>query len=228
MWQELRSELRPLGLEVVTVALDTAGPEAARPWVEAAQPEHPALIDQAHLLDELFGIVNVPSGVWIDEHGVIVRPPEPAFAAYPHVVIDPVPEDAPAYRQRIIRLEKQLRIEPEKYVGAVRDWAKLGPGSRHVLPPEEVVARSRAWDLDAATAAAHFELGQHLHREGRPEAAMIHFREAHRLQPDNWTYKCQAWSLVAPDLGPSEHYDSDWASDVEQLGPEHYYPPLDM
>ncbi len=38
MWQELRSELHPQGLEIVTVALDTGGAEAARPWIEAAQP----------------------------------------------------------------------------------------------------------------------------------------------------------------------------------------------
>jgi hypothetical protein len=75
VWQELRAELQDDGLEVVTVALDSAGPEAARPWIERARPEHPALIDEHHRLDELFGIVNVPSGVWIDEAGVIVRPP---------------------------------------------------------------------------------------------------------------------------------------------------------
>jgi len=45
-------------------------PGSPRPWIEAARPEHPALIDERHRLDELFGIVNVPSGVWIDETGV--------------------------------------------------------------------------------------------------------------------------------------------------------------
>ena len=66
MWQELYVELRPQGLEIVTVALDTAGPDAARPYVEAAHPRHPSLIDEAHVLYELLGVVNVPSGVWID------------------------------------------------------------------------------------------------------------------------------------------------------------------
>jgi hypothetical protein len=79
VWQELRTELRPQGLEVVTVALDTGGAERAEPWIDAARPEHPSLIDAAHRLDELLGISNVPTGVWIDEEGVLVRPPEPAF-----------------------------------------------------------------------------------------------------------------------------------------------------
>ena len=78
MWQELREELHPRGLEVVTVALDLKGVETAGRWIEAAAPRHPALIDRAHVVDELLGIVNVPSGVWIDEGGAIVRPAEPA------------------------------------------------------------------------------------------------------------------------------------------------------
>ena len=60
MWQALRTELEPLGVEVVTVALDV-DPEAARRFIERAKPEHPALIDTSHLVDELFGIVNVPN-----------------------------------------------------------------------------------------------------------------------------------------------------------------------
>jgi hypothetical protein len=33
---------------------------------------------------------------------------------------------------------------------------------------------------------------------------------------------------VAPDLGPSAEYDTDWASEVERTGVAAYYPPLDM
>src|SRR5439155_354060 len=79
VWQELRAVLRPKGLEIVTVALDSGGATAARPWIEAAKADHPSLIDERHLCDELLGIVNVPSGVWIDETGTIVPPPEPAW-----------------------------------------------------------------------------------------------------------------------------------------------------
>ena len=54
-----------------------------------------------------------------------------------------------------------------------------------------------------ATAAAHCELGQYRYREGRTQDAVRHVREAHRLQPDNWTYKRQAWSLADPEQVPS-------------------------
>ena len=79
MWQALRNELHPLGIEIVTVALDTGGTDAVREYIEAAQPEHPSLIDQAHICDDLLGFINVPMSVWIDENGMIVRPAEPAW-----------------------------------------------------------------------------------------------------------------------------------------------------
>jgi hypothetical protein len=227
VWQELRAELHPLGVEIVTVALDSGGAEAARPWIEAARPEHPALVDEHHVVDALFGVVNVPSGVWIDEEGRIVRPAEPAFAARPDWE-DSVGEEAPPHRRRIVELERQLLVEDEKYVAAVRDWAARGADSAYVLAPEAVLARTRPRSREASEAAAHFELGCHLQREARPAAAVEHFKAAHRLQPDNWTYRCQAWSFVSPDLGPSAEYDTDWASEVERTGVERYYPPLDM
>ena len=228
MWQELRSELYPQGLEIVTVALDTGGADVARPYIEAARPAHPSLIDQAHLVDELFGIVNVPSGVWIDEGGTIVRPPETAYPRRPAFVDRPVPADAtPEVAARIAAVRK-LRIEPERYLAALRDWVTRGAASRYALTPEAVLVRSRPRPVEEATAAAHFALGQHLHRAGRLEAAVVHFRAAYRLQPDNWTYKRQAWSLLPAGQDPRVVYGSDWLTDVGRIGAEHYYPALEM
>ena len=47
-----------------------------------------------------------------------------------------------------------------------------------------------------AEAAACFELGQHLWRAGDRRRAVPWFREAHRLDPENWTYKRQAWTFA--------------------------------
>jgi len=227
VWQGLRAELYPLGLEIVTVALDLDS-EAARPWIVAAHPEHPSLIDRAHVVDELFGIVNVPSGVWINEEGVIVRPPETAYPRRPPFLDRPIPEHATA--EQIVRITavKALRIDAETYVAALRDWVRSGAASRFALSPDEVLRRSQPRPIAEATAAAHFELAQHLHRLGRTEAAVAHFRTAHRLQPANWTYKRQAWSLVDPAQGPNAVYEGDWLSDVQKIGAENYYPPLEM
>lgn len=233
MWQELyESELGPAGIAVVTVALDTGGPDAARPFVDRAEPTHPSLLDQAHVLDEQLGIVNVPSGVWIDESGTIVRPPEPAHAPNDQLArIERLLErdDLPPRAREMAEETLGIRYEPDAYLDALRDWAANGADSSYVLSPDEVVERSRPITPKVAEAAAAFELGQHLHREDRPEAAARWFREAHRLDPDNWTYKRQAWQFVDPILqGPSEHYDSDWLSEVRRIGAENYYPPLEL
>ena len=91
------------------------------------------------------------------------------------------------------------------------------------------MARSTPRPPDASRAAASFELGQHLHRAGDPEAAVPWFREAHRLQPDNWTYKRQAWEFLDPVMqGPTEQYEGDWLGDVKKIGAENYYPPVDL
>ncbi|MDQ1519482.1 MAG: hypothetical protein QOI55_555 [Actinomycetota bacterium] len=229
MWQELRTELHPGGLEIVTVALDTET-DAALPFIEAAAPQHPSLIDRAHVLDELFGVVNVPNGVWIDEEGMIVRPAEPA-----HPGRNPVTESfrtmdlstLPPDVAEILVEARKIKSDPDIYPAMLRDWVDHGAESRYALSPAEVVARSQPRSEDEATAAAHFELGEHLHREGDHAAAITHWREAHRLYPDNWTYKRQAWNFEDPvRQGRTDAYDGSWFDDIRKIGAENYYPEI--
>jgi hypothetical protein len=214
---------------VVTVALDLEV-DAARPWIEGSGAEHPQLIDTAHSLDELLGIVNVPMAVWVDEDGMIVRPAELAVTERSEWADIEIKDDWPdAVRDMLEQVKRIPRHDPDAYVGALRDWVEHGAASRYALTPDEVVARSAPCPIEVAEAAARFELGQHLHHAGFEEDARPHFREAHRLQPHNWTYKRNAWELLNPGLqGPSEDYDGDWLSDIKRLGPERYYPPLHL
>ena len=233
VWQELREELHPKGLEIVTVALDTAGADAAGQFIDAANATHPSLIDQGHVLDEMFGVVNVPTGIWIDENGRIVRPPEPAFpgkSMFAEMTKNlTLPPEADPYIVRSLAQSRKIRRpDARAYLDALRDWAENGSDSRFALAPDEVIARSHPRTEESARAAAHFELAQHLHRSGHAEDAVAHFREAHRLQPENWTYKRQAWSFVHPLQRANEVYDSDWASEVEASGAENYYPMIDL
>ena len=231
MWQEQRERLHPRGLEIVTVALDVGGADAARTFIEAAQPGHPSLIDQAHVLDELFGVVNVPNGVWIDEEGVIVRPAEPAFPGRNPVIESMAKLDLSTLPPDIADMlteAKKIKTDPEGYLAMVVDWVEHGAASPYALGPDEVVRRSQPRSLDQAQAAAHFELGQHLHRAGDHAAAIPHWRRAHRLQPDNWTYKRQAWNFEDPvRQGHTDAYDGSWIEDVKSIGAENYYPAVE-
>jgi hypothetical protein len=227
VWQAIREELRPQGLEIVTVAMDTE-PSQAHPWIDAAKPAHPSLIDAEHSLGAKLGIVNVPMGVWIDEAGMLVRPAEPCFAPRPPLGAMKLPDSAPQRLKDMLAEASKLKVDTQAYAAALRDWAAHGAQSRYVLPPDEVVRRSAPRPAEVSLAAAHFELGQHLHRSGHVDAARPFFREAHRLQPDNWTYKRQAWSLIDALQGPTPYYDSDWLADVRKIGAENYYPKLEL
>lgn len=211
---------------MVTVALDTGGVGAAGPWIDRAKTTHPALIDAAHLLDELLGVVNVPTGVWIDEQGMIVRPPEPAFPWRPRELADELLAQLPRITVEQLQEAGRMRIDPEAYVAALRDWVSRGSHSRYALTPDEVISRSRPRPPEQSRAAACFELGQHLHRTGHRGDAVRWFRDAHRLAPDNWTYKRQAWTFADPLQGSTAEYESDWLTDVRKIGAENYYPPL--
>lgn len=235
IWAELRERFYPQGLEIVTIAMDTAGAESARPWIEAAKPKHPALIDQAHIMGELFGVVNVPNGIWIDENGMVVRPPEPSWPGRTPVTemevadldewdsIDKVTEK----HVEILKEVKKMRFETDLYLQMLEDWVEKGSDSQYVLSEEEVISRSQPRPIEVAEAAARFELGQHLHRAGHHADAIIHWREAHRLQPLNWTYKRQAWQFEDPDTQDSAGvYEGSMLSDLKTIGGENYYPKI--
>jgi len=224
VWRELRDELKDRGIEVVTVALETRGWKQARRWIDAAQPEHPSLLDATHLLGELYGIVNVPTGVWIDEQGLLVRPPEPAFPGRPAFLDQPLPDTVNPRLRGVLTEARKLNMEGDRYAAALRDWVAQGADSPYALGPEEVARRLGERSPEACRAAAHFELAQNL--EG--EAAVVHFKEAHRLQPRNWAYKRQAWSLVDRTQAPNAIYPTGWLEEVRALGAEFYYPPLEF
>ena len=68
MWQALHRELEKEAFIPIAVALDAGGAAATAEWIRRAEPTYPCLIDERHLVAELYGMVNVPSAIWIDEH----------------------------------------------------------------------------------------------------------------------------------------------------------------
>jgi len=241
VWQAVREELHPKGLEIVSVGLDTLGAEGCRPFIEAADPSHPSLIDAHHVLARAFGVINIPSSVWIDENGMIVRPAE-AAPAPPTDREGPameLPDELPQRFAEMFGEAMKIQSNPEAYHAALRDWVEKGAESEFALPPEEVIARSRPRSADMALGHAHFELATALEQAGDHAAAVEHFRQAHALVPDSWTFRRQAWSLEPGGdspmarfwQGPSDEnpevwpYEGDWLSDVKKEGAENYSEP---
>lgn len=223
-WQALHVELEAQGVTVVTVALDI-DPEKAKPWIEAASPTHPSLIDSAHVTNELFGFKNVPMAVWIDESGTLVRPAESA-SIQPRDTSSPIPDDLPDRVKELMGEARKIPDIGEVYRSAILDWAANGSDSPYALSPAEVVEHSHPRGHDEAEAAANFELGQHLFHTVGKDAAVPFWRRAHALDPDNWTFKRQAWTLETTAAGepsdmmqpPTDVYEGNWLDDVRASG----------
>jgi AhpC/TSA family len=126
VWQTLYEELKDRNFTVIAVALDSRDGDPL-PWIEAANPTYPCLIDREHRVADLYGMVNVPEAVWIDERGRVVRPAEPAGAYEGFRRMDRVKREMPADAARITAEAKAT------YVNAVRDWMLNGMASEHAL-----------------------------------------------------------------------------------------------
>ena len=146
-------------------------------------------------------MVNVPTGVWIDEHGRIVRPNEVAF-------IDD-------------RFKSFTNLDSAPYVDAIRDWAANGAKSSYVLGEEELKARLKPYNADRAKADVEFALAEYLYASGKGADAIRHFKEAQRLAPDNWNYKRQAWALSDAE----RDYGTSFTKEVKKLNGKPCYEP---
>jgi tetratricopeptide (TPR) repeat protein len=70
-WQQFADAHRDDAFEVIAIAIEHQGAEAARPFVEAAGATFPVLVDNQGILSARFGFKVVPNGLLIDEDGVV-------------------------------------------------------------------------------------------------------------------------------------------------------------
>ena len=216
MWQSLTERTNDVPFTVIAVALDE--PAAARPWIEAAKPSFPCLVDREHRVAELFHLTNVPQAVWIDEAGRIARPPGNAGSTDAFRAMDrstgAMPADALAERQRV----------KAAYGAAVEDWARRGAASPHVHGAAGRAGGQPLPDADVAEAHAFFRLGQALRRDGREGEAQAAFAEASRRHPESWAIWRQAAGKNDSGLAVGPAF---WAR-VDALGDKPYHRPIDL
>ena len=137
-----------------------------RPYIERARPAHPSVVDTEHVVADLYAMINVPTVVWIDEAGRIVRPNSTEFGT-------------DVFKQFHGR-------ESAPFLAAVRAWVR-----EERLPDDLRDARAcLVLPTPAEQAArAEFALAWWLHQRGATEAAERHFRRAGELSPFDWTIR---------------------------------------
>lgn len=186
----------------MAAAQDTAGEAAAGPFYDRARATFTTLIDRSHTVSSLYNMVNVPTGVWIDEQGRIVRPNEVA------------------YSKKVAMLS--INVDGDAYVAGLRDWVAKGPASPYVLSPEEIAARMAPRSQEQALADAHFRMAVYFHEKGDGARAERHWASAQQMRPDSWNFHRQQWSFNPKDA--MKH----WMAKFRTLGDQPYYAPLEL
>ncbi len=186
VWQQLHEELEPEGLSIIAIALDEDA-ELARACARDESPvelTYPVLVDREHRFAELYGAINVPTSVWIDEDGRIVRPP----------AITPGDD----------QFKEFTKIDSGRHHEALRRWVRddVAP-----LSDEERLARQRLPTPELQAARAERRLAVHLLREGRADLAERHFARALDLAPDDWTIQRGTMPLRGEDPFGQEFFD---------------------
>jgi tetratricopeptide (TPR) repeat protein len=195
----LYQQLSGKNFQIISVAEDTGGIKDAGPWITAAKPTFTALIDEKHLVSKLYNMVNVPTGVWINEQGRIVRPNEVAF-------IDD-------------RFKNFTGLNSAPYLNALKDWIEKGQKSQYVMSENQLREKLNNQDPNVALAAAEFGLGEQLYKTGHGTEAISHFKEAQRLNPKSWNYKRQAYALG----DATRDYGTTFKDEVEKIGGSKIY-----
>lgn len=217
--------MKDKNFEIVSVAQDTGGVKDAGPWIDplrfaASRPDLPpetldtarkigpltytVLIDEKHEVSKLYNMVNVPTGVWINEKGRIVRPNEVAFV-----------DD---------RFKKFSGLDSAPYLNALKDWIEKGDKSVYAMSEEHLREKVAEQDTNFTQASAEFGLGEQLYKSGHQAEAIAHFKEAQRLNPKSWNYKRQAYALSS-----EKDYGTTFRDEVNKAGGSKvYYPPPEL
>lgn len=201
-WQKVYEDLKDKNFEIVAAAQDTGGPKVVFPWYEKAHVTFTALADPHHTVSSLYQIINVPSGIWVDEQGRIVRPAEVSYSK----------------QQKIMG---QL-IGDDRYARGVRDWVEKGPDSAFALAPEAISKKLQARPRDLRLADAHFKLGVYFFEHDQRDQAASHWQQSQKLNPDSWNYHRQEWSF------DKSKEMTNWLAKVRKLGDRPYYDPVEF
>lgn len=185
---------------VIAAAQDTGGEAAAGEFIDMANTTYVNVIDQAHTISSLYNLVNVPSAVWIDEQGQIVRIDEGTYADKHNL--------------------SGFEFGRDDYGDLVRDWVLNGADSEHVKRPDARQHLRQATEAEAL-AQANFKLGVYFQQQGERARAIDYFDAAATLNPDSWNYHRQNWIFDGEDAARE-----NWRERVQARADKAYYQPI--
>jgi hypothetical protein len=142
------------------------------------------LIDRDHAWAEAYGVINIPTSIWVDEEDRLVRPPSIA------------PADD--------KFKDFTQIESALHHDALRQWVMDGV---EPMSDEEFAARTQPPSFELQLARAERRLAMHLLREGHEDAGNAHLARALELAPDDWTIHRGSMPVRGMDPFGQEFFD---------------------
>mgnify|MGYP001163638699 CR=1 FL=1 len=209
VWQQVYEEINDPNFVLICVAEDTGGEAAAGPIFDAAQPTFIQVVDPDHIVSSAFNFVNVPSSVWINEKGRIVRIDEGTYSK-----IHSMGEG-----------QEAITFGNDVYTPALKDWVAKGEKSKFVQSAKEVTGNIREHTFDQMKADAAFRLANFFRLHGRKEKAEKYWKMCQELNPDSINFIRQNLTLTK-EGSAGETFMQVMGEYVSQG--KDYYRPLDI
>jgi peroxiredoxin len=185
-WKALNDELAEHDFGVVAVAIDEATEDVA-PFAEGI--DFPVLVDTDRRFADTYGLINVPTIIWLDRDRKVVRDPSPEFA-----------DDT---------FTEVHGVESGPHLEAVRRWVTTGDAGDDLALNDPYPG---SLSDDQRRARAEFRLALELARAGHDEAAARHVQVADELAPDDFTIWRAGMQLVGDDPFGAEFFEryTEW------------------
>ncbi len=196
-WQDVYADLADDNFVIIAAAQDTGGEAAAGIWYDQARASYITLVDENHTISSLYNLVNVPSAVWIDETGTVIRVDEGTYATTHEM--------------------DGFEFGRNDYAPMVKDWVKNGKQSVYATGNQLPDLKRNS---DQALAEPNFKLGVYFHQQNNRDKANYYWAIAEKLNPDSWNYHRQDWSFTPDEAG------ANWTKKYQSLQGKPYYRPV--
>lgn len=165
IWQALYEQYKDQNFVVITIAQDSRNSDA-QPFIDAAKPQHPSLIDNEHVVSRRYGFINVPTVIWIDEAGKIARPPRVEHGSNKYAFVH--------------------KLDCEPHMQALKHWIATGETD---FSAQQITEQMVPPTFEEQLARAEHALAWYLYQNDQPDAAKIHWDTAIALSPNDWTIR---------------------------------------
>lgn len=213
-WQEIYEELNDPNFEIICVAEDSQGDAVAKEWFVNAKATYKCIVDPTHKISTVFGWVNVPTGAWIDEKGVIVRVNEDAYAGEHEIAVE--------------GRSTKYKFGNFTFPNATKEWVKNGLTEQLKQTKEKLSANTRSTSADDLLADAYFKMGIYYQHQGTGALAEKYLKIAQDLAPDNWNIHRQTWTYKGTAYATQMWRERTKAKYLNDKKNWKYYEPLDL